>query len=105
MAGVGEVEITLDGKTETLRPSLGAAKKVNAAGGFQQVLNRLLAYDMDFYVTVVAAGMNKKPQEVEEAVYTSGLYSLVNPLALYVGYLANGGKPVEAAGDSKSGES
>jgi hypothetical protein len=37
---IGEVEIQLDGKTETLRSSLGAAKRVNAAGGFTHVMEQ-----------------------------------------------------------------
>jgi hypothetical protein len=101
---VGEVEIQLDGKSETLRSSLGAAKRVNAAGGFSQVINKLLAYDFDYYVTVVSAGLGKKPSEIEEAVYKAGLPNLVAPLSLYVGYLANGGKPAEASGENKTGE-
>jgi hypothetical protein len=59
---IGEVEITLGGKTETLRSSLGAAKRVNAAGGFTNVMEKLMAYDMSYYVTVVSAGLNKKPR-------------------------------------------
>lgn len=100
---VGEVEIKLDGKQETLRPSLGAAKRVNAAGGFSQVINKLIAFDLDYYVTVVAAGLGKKPSDVEEAVYKTGLPVLVNELVTYVGYLANGGRPAEV-GETKTGE-
>jgi hypothetical protein len=101
---VGEVEIQLDGKTETLRSSLGAAKRVNAAGGFSQVINKLLAYDFDYYVTVVSAGLGKKPSEVEEAIYKTGLPNLVGSLSLYVGYLANGGKPADSSGEKDTGE-
>ena len=100
---VGEVEIELDGNKYTLRPSLGAAKKVNASGGFQNVITKLLSYDMDYYVTVISAGLDKRPLSVmvaggpnlEEAIYKTGLHALVNPLALYVSNLANGGKPVD----------
>ncbi len=92
---VGEVEIQLDGKTETLRSSLGAFKKVNAAGGFTNVINKIVGYDFDYYVTVISAGLNKKPADIEEAIYKTGLPNLVQPLALYVGYLAHGGKPAE----------
>jgi hypothetical protein len=96
---VGEVEIKLDGKTETLRSSLGAFKRVNAAGGFQNVINKLLGYDFDYFVTVVSAGLNKKPADIEEAVYKTGLPPLLGGLTKYVGYLANGGKPAEDPGE------
>ncbi len=96
---VGEVEIKLDGKTETLRSSLGAFKKVNAAGGYTNVINKLLGYDFDYYVTVISAGLNKKPADVEEAIYKAGLPNLLGDLTKYVGYLANGGKPAEDPGE------
>ncbi len=101
---VGEVEITLDGKTETLRPSLGAMKKINAADGFTNVINKLLGYDFDYFVRVISAGLNKKPADIEDAVYKAGLPNLVQPLALYVGYLANGGKPAEEVEVKDTGE-
>jgi hypothetical protein len=99
---VGEVEIKLDGKTETLRSSLGAFKRVNAAGGFTNVINKLLGYDFDYYVTVISAGLNKKPADLadlENAIYKTGLPPLLGDLTKYVGYLANGGKPAEDPGE------
>lgn len=98
---VGEVEIKLDGKTETLRPSLGAAKRVNAAGGFSQVMNKLMAYDFDYFVTVISAGLGKKPSQVEEAIYSTGLPNLVADCVTFVGYLANGGRPAEESPEAK----
>ena len=92
---VGEVEIKLNGKVETLRPSLGAAKRVNAMGGFAHVVNRIQAADLDFYIMVVAAGLNKKNAEVEEAVYKTGLPALGADVVGFVNILANGGKPFE----------
>lgn len=102
--GVGEIEITLGDKTVTLRSSLGAAKRVNAAGGFTQVMEKLMAYDMNYFVTVVSAGLNKKPLEVEEAIYKAGLPNLVADLVTYVGYLANGGRPADSSGEKDTGE-
>ncbi len=93
---VGEVEIKLNGKIETLRPSLGAAKRVNARGGFANVVGRLQAADLEFYVLVVAAGLNKKEAEVENAVYLTGLPALGVDVVKFVNILANGGKPFDA---------
>ncbi len=101
----GEVEIKLDGKPETLRSSLGAAKRVNGMGGFAQVLNKLQAFDLEYYVGVVSAGLGRKPHEVEEAVYKTGLPMLAGDLMVYVNLLANGGKPfTEPKADAKPGE-
>ncbi len=67
----GDVEIMLNGKAETLRPSLGAAKRV------------------------VAAGLGKKTSEVEDAVYRTGMPKLGADVVGFVNILANGGKPFE----------
>ncbi|MDB5620511.1 hypothetical protein [Tardiphaga sp.] len=104
MPGIGEVEIELNGKTETLRSSLDAGKKVNAGGGYGQVLQKLAAFDQDYYVLVVAAGLGKKPSDVEHAVWKAGLPNLTEALSTYVQYLANGGKPLTNAENDGSGE-
>jgi hypothetical protein len=91
----GDVEIKLNGKVETLRPSLGAAKRVNASGGFANVVNRIQAADLEFYILVVAAGLGKKNADVEEAVYRTGLPALGVDVIKFVNILANGGKPFE----------
>lgn len=99
-----DVEINLDGKIETLRPSLAAAKRVNASGGFAHVVNRIQAADLEFYILVVAAGMNKKNSDVEEAVYRTGLPALGADVVKFVNLLANGGKPMDEAPGETSGE-
>jgi hypothetical protein len=102
---VGEVEITLDGKPATLKSTLAAAKRVNGiAGGYMAVLGRLGTMDHDAYVHVVAAGLDKKPSEVEDDVFRTGLLNLTEPLSTFVEYLVNGGKPAAPAKGSGSGE-
>lgn len=96
---MADVEITLDGKTETLRPSLKAAKAICTAGGpggFQHVENRLLLLDIEFYILVVAAGLGKKSADVEEAVFRTGLPPLMRDLVKFCVLCANGGKPMRA---------
>ena len=101
---MSEVEITLNGKTETLRPSLGAAKKVNSLGGFMHVHSRLQAYDLDVFTLVVAAGLEKKASEIESAVYKTGLPNLLGDVSTFVNILANGGKPLIVNEDDATGE-
>lgn len=101
----GEIEITLDGTVVTMRSSLAAAKRVNAAGGFSNVINRIQAADLEFYILVVAAGLGKKAAEVEEAVYKTGLPALGADVVKFVNYLANGGKPyIEPGASDAQGE-
>jgi hypothetical protein len=92
-AAIGEVDITLDGKEVTLQCSLPVAKRISAHGGYKHVTNRLGQGDLDFYVMVVAAGLGKKENEVEVAVYKAGMPYLVTPLSTFIDYLCNGGKP------------
>ncbi len=94
---MSEVEVTIKGRPETLKCSLKAAKTVNAvAGGFQGALARLAAMDQEAYFLIVAAGLGKKPIDVEQAVYETGLPSLTEKLSEFVLLLANGGKPLSA---------
>ena len=102
---MSEVEITLKSKPETLRCTLKAAKSVNGiAGGFQGALARLATMDQDAYFLIVAAGLGKRPVDVEQAVYETGLTTLTEALSNYVLLLANGGKPLAAAEDAGEGE-
>ena len=104
----GEVEITLDGKEETLRCGLKRAKALNAfagGNGHHGITARLGMLDFDTYVQVVAIGLDRKPVDVEERVYRTGIVNLTADLLTYVTNLANGGKPIKAAeGDAPEGE-
>lgn len=103
-SSIGEVDITLDGEVATLECSLAAAKRISAAGGYLQVASRIDAMDQSAFALVIAAGLNKRADEVENAVYRSGLQTLNDPLATFLVYLMNGGKPLKPAGDGKTGE-
>lgn len=105
---IGEVAIVLDGKEETLRCSLAAAKAVNAfAGqnGHQGIIARLGMLDFEAYVAVVAYGLDKPARAVEAKVYRTGLVNLTASLVTFVTMLANGGKPIKSDdGDAPAGE-
>lgn len=94
---MSEVEITLNGRPETLRCTLRAAKRVNSGGGFAETLRKLAVFDMDAYVAVIAAGLDKTPASVEDAVFSTGMPDLTEQLSEYVTLLANGGKPLKTA--------
>jgi hypothetical protein len=98
---LGEVDTPLG----TLKSTLRAARTVNSMGGFAEVFRKLAVFDFDAYVSVVAAGLGKKPSEVEDDVFKAGLPALVEPLSTYVEYLSNGGKPLKPAPEgAASGE-
>jgi hypothetical protein len=101
-----EVEITLNGKRETLKTSLRAARAINGFfGNFVDAQERLNKVDQSAYVAIVAAGLDKKPGDVEEAVFAAGLDNLLAPLFTYVGALARGGRdPNAKTEDAPAGE-
>ena len=95
MAGAGEVEIKLDGKSFVLKSSLRAGYAIADMGGAATVWQRLANMDLRVYVAVIAAGLGKLPASVEDVVFATGMAPLTEPLSLFVGYLSNGGKAVK----------
>jgi hypothetical protein len=91
---VGEVDIELNGKVETLKSTLPAARLVSQlGGGFLNASARVSVMDFDLCVAIVAAGLGKQSKDVENAVFATGLADLIGPISTFVTYLANGGKP------------
>lgn len=101
-----EVAVSLGGRDEVLRPTLRAAREVNnRLGGFVEAFKRLTNFDLEAYCIIVAAGLNKKSNEVEDAVFKAGVANLTEPLAKFVTLLANGGRePKEPSQESSLGE-
>lgn len=91
------VDIELNGKTETLKTSLRAARTINGAcGDFMNALDGLNKFNMTAYTIIIAAGLDKKPSDVEEAVFSTGLVELTGPLSRFVNALAHGGRDPDA---------
>lgn len=110
MSALSEVKMILDGESIVLRPTLRAAKEVNAFfGAFSKVYERLATFDLDAFIAMTAIGTGKKPKDVEDAVFRTGLPDLLLPLTQFCTLLANGGRlPAEtkpAEGEAKPGES
>lgn len=91
--GAGNVEFKLDGEQLTLRPSLRAAQAISRqGGGIRAVLRSISDLDFDMITYIIAVGLGKKPAEVEDAVYRTGLPDLVDPVTTFVAVIANGGR-------------
>jgi hypothetical protein len=91
------IEITLGDRTETLRPTAKAARLVNSLGGFGEAMRRLASFDLDAAILITAAGLDRKPKDIEDAVFDAGLMNLVGPLSEFIGLLVNGGRSVDDA--------
>lgn len=100
---------TIETPLGTLRTSLQAAKRVNVTcGSYFDQLQRLVAQDFTTYVALVAAGLGKKPEDIEAKVYEVGLDVLNEPLTKFVKSLNSGGRDPDAPvsdGDNTTGES
>ena len=87
----------IDSPVGTLKSTLRAARQISgSAGGFTETFRLLATFDLDTYIAVAAAGLGKKPADVEDKVYEVGLPNLVESFSKYVEYLSNGGKPLKA---------
>lgn len=103
--GAGDVQIVLDGETVTLRPTLKAALTISReAGGIMGAFRGLSELNFDVVNGIVAVGLGKKPADVEDAVWRTGIASLVPGCTKFVSIIANGGRPMdEADGGSEKG--
>lgn len=92
----GDTDILLNGRTVTLKCTPRALRELdNSAGSFAEILNGLVQYRFSTYCAVVAAGLGKRPNLVEDDVFASGLDTLVEPLTEYIGRLMRGGRESE----------
>lgn len=103
-ASPGEVDITLDGKTVTLRPTLEASMQISARfGGCLEAYHGLGKFDITTYIGVVAAALKKDPGEVQNMVFDAGMDSLNKPLQRFVSRLSNGGRePISVSAEVES---
>ena len=91
-ANQGEVDIPLG----TLRCTLRASKEVSAYfGNFVSANERVARFEQEAITRVIAAGLGKKPEDIEQAVYDAGLLSLNAPVQRWLDLLANGGRKYE----------
>ena len=89
-SAIGEVETPLG----TLKCSIAAARTASqVGGGFIGASARVAAFEFDTILMIVAAGLGKKPADIEQAVFEAGMPALSGPVSTFVTYLANGGKP------------
>lgn len=102
----GEVNITLNGVSATLSPTLGAALRLNTMhGSLGALIGKLEAYDLKAAADTVHFGLGRSDDQIKrttEEVFSSGLVDLVPDLISYVIRLANGGKPLKAEEEDKA---
>lgn len=98
--GAGNVEITLDGETAILRPTLKAAQTLSRrSGGFMELVQEVTKFDLDAITAVVALGLDRQQKDIAEAVWRTGVAEISGPVVEYIGILANGGRRIdESAG-------
>lgn len=107
--GDGEVQVEIDGKQYTMRPSYYAAKTISARyGGIMGALQRVGNVDVEVIVDVVCIGLgynqNKRaPEEFKEKVWQAGFTDetsrLIERCASYLRLLSGGGRPLPEGSD------
>lgn len=109
----GEIEISLNGDTLVLKPTLAAIRALSRiGGGLSGVQTKLAAQDFDTVAQVIRLGAGMKDADaksLDQRIYRNGLGSdLLVPLIRFVAILGNGGKPVDDdgtdAGDDAGGD-
>lgn len=99
-----DVEITLDGETHLLRPSLKATTAISRAhGGLVGAVQGCLNGELDVYQSVIKAGIvtakNISTDDLREMVWRAGMNKLSMPVGKFIRTLQNGGKDPDAEDD------
>lgn len=103
---MSDIEIEVNGRGLTLRPTAAAVKVACSYGGLRGAFDRLQALDFDAYVQIIAAASGKKPRDIEDDVLKSPWIEFVEPLSDLLSRLGNGGKPIvrNEDGEAPKGE-
>lgn len=101
--GDGEVQVTIDGREYTLRPSFFAAKHLSSRyGGIMGALQRVAQVDVEVIIDVICVGLgytnNKRAtDEFKEKIWRAGFTDdagqLIECCANYLRMLSGGGRP------------
>lgn len=100
------VDVTLDGETYTLKPSLKAATAIcRQYGGYLGAMQAVAQSDLNAFLFLARQGISTKTintNDLDEAVYGEGIPTLIEPFLKYLRILQNGGKePVEDGDDDQ----
>ena len=97
----GDVEITLNGKTYVMRPTLKACLSISRqSGGILEAVRRVGSYDFDQIVAVLSAGLEREDkEELSEEIFRNGVVTLAAPAIKFLTVIANGGAHAAAEGE------
>lgn len=92
--GEADVEITLNGETRKLKPSLDACMRISRLhGGSSNVVEHLVVGDFDTLCEVIALGLGvNNDRDLKQSVYKSGVMQLRAPAIRFVTIVNNGGQ-------------
>lgn len=97
--GEGDVAIQLAGRTEYLRPTLGACMRLSRSGanGPRVLADQVMALNFDTINFVIACGLDKKEEETQQDVFTTGTVNLFASCIRFIHNVSNGGRPAKPA--------
>jgi hypothetical protein len=102
----GDIEITLEGQTLWLKPSLEAALKISRSGrsGPRVLVDECMNLNFQTIVFVIAAGTGLKEADLEGPVFRTGTINLFGLCVSFIHTISNGGRPPSDKGDKDSGD-
>lgn len=103
--GVGNVEITLEGKKYTMTPCFRAFSAINREipGGIIQAITTVSSYDINAMEAVIAHGVGFEDiarRTLGEKIFKAGTKNLAAAVIQYLVNLNNGGVPPDVEQDA-----
>lgn len=106
--GEGDIPIELYGLGKVyLKPTLSACLLLSRSGddGPRRLADKCLALNIDAISIIVAAGLDKDPDEMLEVIFKTGLTNLFGPCLQFIRVVMNGGRlPKEREDKDKPGD-
>ena len=100
------VTIALDGKELNLTPTLGCCMALTRNPGLEALRQRVVSYDLEAVVAVIAAGIGQNARELPALVLRAGMVNIMPSINEFLVGIATGGVSpnTEAApGESQAG--
>lgn len=101
--GEGDVEIELEGGNQFLKPTLEACLRISRSGedGPRRLADKVLALNFDAICHVVAAGLGKPVDEIQEVVFRTGTVNIFGACLRFIHIVSNGGRPPKKEEEKK----
>ncbi len=95
------IKISLGGKELRLSPTLACCMMLSRAPGLEVLRQRVVSYDLEAMVMVVAAGIGQNAKEIAPSILKAGMTNIMPSLNEVLVGIARGGLTSAPEGDDK----